>query len=434
MKCTNLPSLTSFFRNLVNILLIFIIVYSNSYPTIPLVSNNDRIALLVMVFSLFILGFTFKKPSHLIKNTFGKLWVFNLFLFLYVLIVLIVFGFGEGENILGSLAYFLLFMPVSFLFFSKTIKSADQLMHYLSMITLIQSIIIFISIVNGEFASKIDYIFNQNQYFDFALMRKQGYPGGIWCITSTGAMQLSLGLISSSYFIIKKRNKLLNYCLFIFFSFISIAVARTAIVVVGACAIILLFSIIAEKGWESLKGILAISIIAIALVIILNQPSVKDSLPAMFKRVFELKERGLYNGFFSGYFNGKTTIIPKIQADTIIGTGITSGISGQGIEINADGGFVRMYCAIGLPLSIVFYGLLIWIIFKCFKACDYSVDKLSIIMFGIVFIIGEFKEPFFYKKYFWLVIFLFVYFMQKSNPYNLNKCHFSSRKVKGWNY
>lgn len=407
----------SIFLYLIVFLLLFIIIYSNSYPKLALIGNNDRIAIIIMSFLILFSNYSIKKNNTKVRKAFYKLWGFNLFLFFYCFIILLFLGFGSGENILGSLVYYLLFMPVSFAFFSRTIKSTNQLMCFLFAITFIQSVIILFCILNDGFASTIDSVFNQNQFFDFQLMRNQGYPGGIWCITSTGAMQLSLGLISCSYFIMNGRDSLFFFLSFLFFSFVSIAVARTAIVLAVSCIVIVMISLWSDKGKEKLKQYAIVMIVLLSTIYTMNLPQIKDRLPQFFSRVFELRERGLYNGFFGGYFNGKTTVIPRISIDTVIGTGITSGISGQGVMINADGGFFRMYCAIGLPLCLVFYCLLIWV-FCCFYAnCNNKTSRLMIVLLGIIFFWGEFKEPFFYKKYYWLIVFLFAFLDQKNNQY-----------------
>ena len=304
-------------------------------------------------------------------------------------------------------------MPAALLFFSKTIKNENQLMKYLFLITLFQSLVILVCAMNVRIADTLDSVFNQNTYFNYSKMRSEGYPGGIWCITSTGTLQLSLGLISCVYFIINKKSTFFFLLSFAFFSFISIIVARTGVALAVVCLVAMLVSFVLDKRKKLLKSLLIALTIFIAAWLFLFMSPIKDSLPSLFRRLFELKEKGLYGGFFIGYYNGETTRIPAISFDTIIGTGIMSGISGQGIAINADGGFVRMYCAIGLPLCVVFYSFLILLILYLAKKCNLRTDKIIVFLFGLIFFIGEFKEPFFFKKYFWLFLFLFAMFVEK---------------------
>ena len=104
-------------------------------------------------------------------------------------------------------------------------------------------------------------------------------------------------------------------------------------------------------------------------------------------------------GFFEGYFAGKTTIIPNVSWKTILGTGITSGVSGNGVAVNVDGGYLRLYVAFGLPLAIVFYVFLYYKLFRAAKSMPDSRLKNVLLLFLVIIIIGEFKEYVIFQQY-----------------------------------
>lgn len=399
---------------------LFLLVYSNSFPSMPFLDNTEKIALVLMVLYIVCFGTKRIKRTFAFKS-FKTIFIFNVFLLLYSFFVLLIFGFGNAENILGSLIYFLIIMPIGFLFFSQTIKTKEQLFLLFFIITGIQCIVIFISLLSPTFATKIDSTFNQNLFYDFAQMRKEGYPGGIACITSTGVLQLSLGLMSCVYFIINRKRKLFFFFSFLFYSFVSVAVARTALAVILSCLMIIIIDSFFKKSYQLLKYLLILTFASLAFLLFLNLTHIVEDLPNVFKRLFELESRGLSDGFFDNYFHSATTIIPPVSFETIVGTGITSGTSGAGVMINADGGFIRTYCAFGLPLAIIFYSILLCVMVGNVFKTHLHADRLMLLLFMLIFFIGEFKEPFYYRRYFLLAFFIFSNLSQSKSHIFVSK-------------
>lgn len=90
-------------------------------------------------------------------------------------------------------------------------------------------------------------------------------------------------------------------------------------------------------------------------------------------------------------------------AELIFGIGSHSG--GFSAEFRADPGYMKMLTALGLPLSFLFYG---FVIFVTIKVLVLTKLKSLWIVFIMLMFIAEFKEPFIIKGYsarlLWLVV------------------------------
>ena len=124
-----------------------------------------------------------------------------------------------------------------------------------------------------------------------------------------------------------------------------------------------------------------------------------------FSRYEEFKDDGV-SSFFEAYFYGND--IPKISLPTIIGTSIVSGVSGNGVVISADGGFIKNYVALGLLLSIFVYGYLINIFFHIKKKFRGTHIEYVLIFYGLYILFSDFKEYFLLYRGSLCLFFVFV--------------------------
>lgn len=389
-------------------ILLFMIVY-NTIPigNIPMITT-ERIAVVVLCILLF-----FKGKICICKNGFTKkinlrLIVFQLFLLLYSSLILFLGGSYRGETITANIIFFLLLAVLAYIAWINFIESTEELMQILLLVTVVQCVIIVLGMLNSDFANFLDTVINKEAFFDYVKMRRAGYPGGWGCITSTGSMQLSIGLIASVYFITQRKKVMGYFGLYAFISVISIAVARTSLVLVAISLVLIIYCSIGEKSLKAIRIIGSSILFAILAIVVFNVTGLVNKLPKIFSRVIRLFTLGFEDGFFGNYLTGETTVIPPLSWDTMIGTGIVSGTSGTGITVNADGGFVRMYVAVGLPLAILFY-LFIYgtMLFVTYKVKDKKLRIISL-LFLCFMIVGELKEFYFYTRYMIVVFGVFA--------------------------
>lgn len=396
--------------------MVFPLIYSVSFFERMKFISTERIALFIL------LVYAFSVRNKKIENSAAKSNVLGMcmlqaFLLVYACFVLSVFGMGTGTNILTYIVNFLIIVPLEIYCLINLFDSNDELMRVLFIVSIIQVLVITGTLVDPVFANFIDSTFNSvNSYFDYQYMRKIWYPGGISCITSTGALKLSLGVVSGMYLYQKSNRNVVYLILTLFIIAISTIVARTGLFI-GVVAIVLLLLNLSKKG--SVFVILGASFfISVVCVIVYFSVVNESGLQFLFKRLIVLSENGLYNAFFKGYFSSQTTVIPDLSWKTIVGTGIVSGESGNDVIVNADGGFVRMYSSIGLPLALFFYFFLFYKMFLSARLTQTNsvVHYSTLLMFAIM-IIGEFKEPFFYTRYLFILFYLVVYFYERDNGY-----------------
>ena len=405
------------FRKSVLIFLMFMFIYS--FPIISSINSltSTRVASVAILFWGFFSQnklFVIQIGNNNAEKSFQHYLFINLVLLLYTSFVLILWGEGTGEKVTNIYINILTF-SIAFYFGCRYIfRDVEELMQILLIVTLIQCLIVFASLFSTEVYSWLRTNFYSNSFFELSgkLSSMKGYALGIGCITSKGSQKISLGIVACVYFVLKKKKNTLYLVLMLFITLASTAVSRTGIIYT-VIAILYLLMIAIKKAPKKAKSILGkivlVMLIAIGFVFVFN---LKSLLENIFWRLSVLLQGG-GNSFFSAYFKGADTVIPGISIETLVGTGIWSGMSGCGLMINADGGYVRTYFALGLVMSVIYYvffGLnYIWGTKKL-----NNIEKNVSILFFIFILLGEFKEPLLFDWYYQTIIFVYIYWAEKN--------------------
>lgn len=402
--------------------ILFMIVFNNVLFKSLSFLSTERLAVVLLFFAVAVI-FSKKvsfNSSNSINRTAIKIVRFQIFLFAYTCVILLVRGRGTGESLIEVIANFLIFGGSLYILLTLFFDDANQLIDSLFIIVFFQCVVIALCLFSHDFGSFVDNVFNQNSFFNYPIKRIEGYAAGIACITSTGAMGLSLGLIACVYKIIHKRNILFYSIMYLVFSFVMTAVARTGLVLSLVGIVVLFISSIFIKNKSFLKVFFSL-LLALGLVAcFIYLTGLYSQLPSIFHRLLRIKENGLYDAFFADYYYHDTTYIPELNWNTIWGIGIVSGVSGDGIRINADGGFFRAYAAMGLLLAIMHYLVLL---VTALLSAYYIKDKRKRIVayLLIVFlIVGEYKEPFIYSRYMLVIFLVFCFLCVRMNKKYLN--------------
>ena len=427
-----LPNITDSLLLILKIIILFFLVYNSCFIKVGSIGilNTERSAcLLILLYFLFtqknVLKFFSCKSIGILKYKI----VFQSIILLYSIFLLFINGLGDGKNLIQPILTLLIYLPIFFFLLINIIQDKKDLMTALLYVTLIQSLIIMCAFVNPHFANTLDTsIFNKDLTIgqrNYSELRQAGYPGGVACITSIGTLQLSLGLVSCLFFIINtitSKRCIAYFIAYMFIGSIMTLVARTGLVISLLGILILINFALKNRKTFALIKLLAISVCIVFFILLAS--GILFELPYIYRRLMAFSN-GAISLYFYSYFHANDTYIPFICLETILGTGITSGISGSGIKINVDGNFIRMYAAIGLPLAIVFYGITLFFIKKLINCLSTTIDKHISYFLLIIFIIGEFKEPFFYSKWYWIILFTYVYLSEKQarleQPNNDNK-------------
>lgn len=398
-------------------ILMFLIVYSFSPMAKWQQLTTIRIAaVIIFIWALSLNNFCLKihiggKDADI---SFGKYILLNTFLLVYTTLLLLVWGKGSGYTV-PNIYLNILFVSIPIFYGCKNVfHDIDEFMQALLVISLVQSVIIFASLMSPNVYSWIRTSFYYNSSFELSgqLSSMRGYALGISCFTSKGAIKLSLGLIASIYFILKRKETIKYLIMFGVISVATIAVARVGFFFSLISLVLIFYFWFVNKSRKLEKVLLSIFGLSIAVITFVRVFDVTEFISEVFWRLQVLFDQGI-GLFFDSYFHGQTTVIPPLSFITFVGTGIWSGESGSGLVINADGGFFRTYFALGLIVAIIYYLLFVAIIFKGIKKIR-GADRVVCILFILFIIMGEVKEPLLFEWYYQTILFIAISLYEKS--------------------
>lgn len=338
-----------------------------------------------------------------IGNRIKKISKMQIFLLFYSFFLIALVGRGSGTHISDCVIRLLLFgLLPSFLFYSL-IRDLDYFLKLILLATLVQSLFVIYSLIEPTFGIMLDATFSLDE--DYVTRHRTGYACGLACTTAPGCLRFSMGLLAAAYFAIKNK-RLFDYAIYIFLTLVATMIARTGLLFGSIGLFVIIIASIKDDKFTSLFTVfLPLILIGYFVVDYVASGGINEYFD--FYRLKDLFESGTDDNFFQDYLGGSDTVIPPLSLDTIIGIGTTSGVSGSGIEINVDGGFIRLYAAYGLILAVIFY---LNFFYNGVKICRYFNDrtvKMTLIYFLIIIFLGEVKEFTIYQQYM-LSIFLAI--------------------------
>ncbi len=381
--------------------LLFFYIYQFNLTIIglPMWLHSIRLASVVM-YLLFIVGSLYNSYSLGITKGAGgrfykKVIKVHIAIFLYMVFLFFAIGVKDGNHMVVILINFFLFTIIPIYICSKLFQSWDEFLHIVLFATLLQSVFIWISTLDPAIATFFDLAFNADvETFEDL---RVGYSGGIGCITAPGYIRYSIGEIACFYFAAKTRNPI-YFILYLFMLLTGAMIARTGLI---AGLLGLIFLLIYSMSKASFKSILSFVVVSVLVIFIATNVMSNSNALSFFQDRFARTEHlisdsrsyGFLNfSFFEQYMSGESTVIPPLSFETLVGTGVPSGESGNGVKVNVDGGFFRLYVAYGLILAIVFYIYLFFNMIRTTTARKDRVYRYVLTLTILFFIIAEYKE------------------------------------------
>lgn len=323
-------------------------------------------------------------------NQFRKyILICSLLTFISILLYILI-GKREGSHAMESMLNIMIFgLPVIWAI-SVIFNDVDEIMCILLYVGILQSIAIIICLADPNIATIIDITLNSSDTDAWYSSHRNGYAGGIGCITSSGVVKFSVSMLACIYLYLKSSKKI-YIILYLFFSVIASLIARTGLLY----ALIGLFFIIyvSPKKTVFLKFIFTMLFIGLCVFLFVPEKELMGFIDERFGRYEYLQDESVDNGFFYNYFVSEDVHIPPLSIDTFFGVGMLSGTSGNGYIVNIDGGFLRFYSAFGLPITIMYYFFLMNTFWKLARNQKNNICKFIMYLFYIFIIIAEFKEP-----------------------------------------
>lgn len=413
-------------------LCMFFFIFSFSIPGLPSFFTTWRIAVVFLCLFGLLNNRGNPNDAFIRKKALKPYRLFYLWQIVLVVQMYCIFNFmGRGSGITAESNYwnFLIFSPLIIFSFKRAFNNIVSFMKTIVLVCLVQCLIIFFSSISGGFQSFLIDCFISGDNWTVGYnggvegLANSGYAIGLSCYTSEGALKLSLGLLASTFLIFyQKNNRIFYFLIFTIIAIFSTLVART-----GFFVSIILLAFMAFRLFKKnlVKFIIIIFLSAVfffSLLLLIRKTDIGNSLSSIFSRMSLLLEKGIWDVFLRHYLNGSDTVIPELNNMTMWGTGIVSGQAGNGLFINADGGFFRSYFSMGFVLAVFHYSLLIALFsFYFIRTKKFRLFILAIFIF--VFI-GEFKEFAIYRIWFMSLIFYILtelLTLQKSNEHFLKQ-------------
>ena len=325
--------------------------------------------------------------SHYLKNHNVPLWII---LLVYSFLLIALYGMGNGLNISTQLINIFLFGFTALWAWNRIFDSFDDIMRTLLYVGILQAFFICLCLAIPSFSSMLDITLNATEERDFfeMQMRRDYYAGGVGCIAAPGMIRYSVSMVAAVYVYCKRKN-LLNLALYIYLGIVGTMIARTGLVMFAVSLVFLL--IMATKNKRFISTSLLLILFSILLVNMVDTGKYDSFISERFKRYISLSEdRG--EEFFTEYFSGENTMIPPLNSGTFWGGGLLSGTSGNGYTVHVDGGFLRLYAAIGVLGVMAFYFFNIKYMYKASSNIKERNVKLTCLLFLLILLIGETKE------------------------------------------
>ena len=374
-----------FFSNkkasLLIILGLFFFLFSVKFTFLP--THSYQIVLLIAIFYVIVDYIKNKKNLFNISSEFKSFIYLYLLLLFWIVISYCFNGFEDPYMIKKITILFVKSILCSLIFvyiFLKFDISFKNLILYLQIIIFIQALFVILYFFSLDFKNwTLDFIpasGNLDPRVDF---RSRGLMNGA---SATGALMISLGLISTAYLVVVSELKKFNF-FYLSISFLLILTAiffigRTGFLIVPFVGLYLLVLFIYKKEFRNnikifttyLFGYLIIGLIFLLILSYLNLFSIDLT---KFNTVLNWVTNEI--NFKNGSVEVKTLTI--LSSHWFIPDDIKTLLFGNPSSfdeerISSDIGFIRILYGFGLIGSIIFYGFFIYIFLKMIKKLNYQ--------------------------------------------------------------
>lgn len=392
-------------RTILLVLIYFLFLYSFQVPGFSFGTVTPVLFLLVIyIVFAYVGGAITRRKSRTSKMIRSYLW-WNVFLLVYVFGLLQLFGRGDGNSPVKDYIQMLIILPLFYVSGNIIFRDIKDLMKVLYIGVIIQTIVILAALFIPSLTTALFLLipegsFNTDYFGGIDMITQYGYHIGLGVFTSGGCLKMAIGQIGAFYYLVKSRGVRLCYHLFVFL-LITIAtsvVARTGLLI----SIIGLLVVFLVKKKQDVHRAFSYVFLVLLLVfityLIITTFFSASFLGDIFQRFVDTADRGIHDTYFKGY-TGEVgdNAIPPLCMETLIGLGITYGVSGAGITTITDGGFLRNYSAMGLIVALINYSIIISFFIRQYKSNKSYVNKGAILFLFLIMLIGEFKEYYIYS-------------------------------------
>jgi len=387
-----------------DILLIFVFFYAMVFKGIPFATSKFVLLYLFIVVNKKLLV-TKGVNNSFLKYCFTVGVVFSAYYFsMTVFSGNYNFGFLQQtswfffEGIFGSYCLFT--------YLSKK-YSPNQILYLIVWVFLAQSLFVIACYINSNLRDLIDnvLVINDDRYLSSSRMKGFSNSGG------AGLSYLqTIGVFTAcSLFLVEKTKRNIY---FLILSIVIITVSQIFIARTGMFfSILIIAGMVLQRAINKgslvtfSKQVLGIGILAFlvfnAYFLLIPSDKAEAFNDKVLGRALEFYENYESSGEFST--NSTTALnsmyfLPKTELQTLFGAGIWDDAPGTrktySRQVDSDVGYVRIIFAVGLFASIFFYSIYFRFLKGLYESEFSRYFKLGLLCLLLIFVMGEFKEPF----------------------------------------
>lgn len=408
-------------KHIWNVILIFMYFFDVSVLFLPTIFSTRKIALVILIVG------TLKKNIRILEDDFTAIKLFGIangVMFAYLLLISYVQdGIRHENSIIPRYLFFILYVIVGLVFFINKYNDEYELMEDIIPAMWIQSVVIFFEFFSIDFKMFLTDTFTPTGNVDYM---RTDRATGLGAEAGYLTLLLFIGVFCCCYIMMTRGVKAKYVISNIAFIAAMFPVGRTGLY----AAIVLLFVTIGlfciQKGY--LKHVLKLlggsAVLLIVALILMKNYMTERQFNRLFKRFLTAITNFAKD---SSVQSLQADIVPELSLDTLVGTGIYRGDLGN-VTVQADGGYVQMYVALGLCVACIFYVILFATyhhMLRKIRVPAISLNKLYIYMLMVVLFVAEIKEPFVFKYIFPMFIFAIICLFHKRK---VNEEKYASKK------
>lgn len=390
---------SNFFLFIIKTILLFCFIYEFRLTIAPSPLFSSRKIVFVLLLAYLLLK-KYRMPVVFKEKEFKSLFKICGVCLTYSIIVYMLVG-GSGTSIISWFVFTLMYSLIGVLLFTHLFdNNLDTILKSLALVTLFQAFWCISTFYVTGFRVLNDALFviEENENIDFLT------TGRVRSIGAAGAslsVLLSLSSYSFLYFISKGEKVLINSVLFIICAYATMLAGTTGLLII----LVSVTCVVSLSLVNKRKGLIFALFVVFALFFFLSNTDKFMDSDKYYRVTYKIIDLFLNREESGTLQNLSNQIVPPVSFETVIGTGLSRGVSVTGIVCDHDGGYFRTYFGLGLIMTIIFYGVLFYTMYKMTNKIKNTPRQLFILSYWAVCIVIEYKEPFLFK---YIPLFIFI--------------------------
>ncbi|GEM_PF-5634407 len=421
-----------YLRILIDSGLVFLFIYALTFVGLPIPLSKVVLAIVILLVNKRLL-FQEILNNRMLKYSF---WVWAIFTIHFMFLIIIKNNDTSisfirsilwifGECILGSYIVF---------FYLKSKYSIKTVLRIVFGVVTLQSFFVLLSFISPSLRDFINSILNITDERGLSNYRMKG-------LSNFGGASLSylqmIGVVYGGILLLLfnntvKQKSFLSFGMF-FIMLMQIFIGRTGLIASILIIVVIYFQqAINNKSFFKLifQNFAAIILVFLLFNIVVNL--IPPELQSSFNDKVIARSVELYDNFEeSGELKTTSTedlstmyFLPNTDSGILFGEALWDDNAGirtyYGRLVDSDVGYVRLIFAVGAIVGLVFYSLYLFFIYDLWKIKYLKAIRLVLITLLIIFILGEFKEPFLVRPSGIIKSLFLLYFLLSNKNQNNN--------------